>query len=94
MLQFHGRGRIATGEAERERVFGNASEREQNSDPERKGVAIVIDLDKVRRSEIRSRRSGVCEARVIAAGPGETVDTDGLRAGGQRRCGAAASVER
>jgi hypothetical protein len=47
MLQFHGRARIATDEAERERVFGNAPEREQKSDPERKGVAIVIDLVKV-----------------------------------------------
>src|ERR1700722_16461709 len=47
MLQFHGRARIATDEAERERVFGNAPEREQKSDPERKGVAIVIDLAKV-----------------------------------------------
>ena len=47
MLQFHGRARVATDEAERERVFGNAPEREQKSDPERKGVAIVIDLVKV-----------------------------------------------
>jgi hypothetical protein len=47
MLQFHGRARIATDEAERERVFGNAPEREQKADPERKGVAIVIDLAKV-----------------------------------------------
>ena len=44
MLQFHGRARIATDEAERELVFGKAPEREQKSDPERKGVAIVIDL--------------------------------------------------
>jgi hypothetical protein len=47
MLQFHGHARIATDEAERRRVFENAPEREQKSDPERKGVAIVIDLTKV-----------------------------------------------
>jgi hypothetical protein len=47
LLQFHGRARITTDEAERERVFENAPERERESDPERKGVAIVIDLAKV-----------------------------------------------
>ena len=47
LFQFHGRARITTDEAERERVFENAPEREQKSDPERKGVAIVIDLAKV-----------------------------------------------
>jgi hypothetical protein len=47
VLQFHGRARITTDEAERVRVFENAPEREQKSDPERKGVAIVIDLAKV-----------------------------------------------
>jgi hypothetical protein len=47
VLQFHGRARITTDEAERERVFENAPEREQKSDPERTGVAIVIDLAKV-----------------------------------------------
>ena len=47
VLQFHGRARVATDEAERKRVFENAPEREQKSDPERKGVAIVIDLAKV-----------------------------------------------
>jgi hypothetical protein len=34
-------------EAERERVFENAPEHEQKSDPERKGATIVIDLAKV-----------------------------------------------
>jgi hypothetical protein len=47
VLQFHGRARIMTDEAERERVFENAPERDQKSDPERKDVAIVIDLAKV-----------------------------------------------
>jgi hypothetical protein len=47
MLQFQGRARIATDAAERNRVFDAAPERERNSDPERKGTAIVIDLDRV-----------------------------------------------
>jgi hypothetical protein len=47
VLQFHGRARITTDEAERKPVFENAPEREQKSDPDRKGVAIVIDLAKV-----------------------------------------------
>jgi hypothetical protein len=47
MLQFQGRARIATDEAERKKVFESAPEREQKSDPERKGNAIIIDLDSV-----------------------------------------------
>jgi Pyridoxamine 5'-phosphate oxidase len=47
LLQFQGRARIATDETERKRVFEKSPEREQKSDPERKGNAIVIDLDKV-----------------------------------------------
>jgi len=47
MLQFQGRARIAIDEAERKRVFENSPEREQKSDPERKGIAVIIDLTKV-----------------------------------------------
>ena len=47
MLQFQGRARIATDEAERKKVFESAPEREQKSDPERKGAAIIIELDSV-----------------------------------------------
>ena len=47
MLQFQGRARIATDEAERKKVFESAPEREQKSDPERKGNAIIIELDSV-----------------------------------------------
>ncbi len=46
-LQFQGRARIATYAAERNRVFENSPEREQKSDPGRKGNAVIIDLDKV-----------------------------------------------
>jgi hypothetical protein len=47
MLQFQGRARIATDETERNKVFESAPEREQKSDPERKGIAIIVDLDGV-----------------------------------------------
>ena len=47
MLQFQGRARIATDEAERTRVFENSPEREQKTDLERKGTAVIIDLDKI-----------------------------------------------
>jgi len=47
MLQFQGRARIVADTAQRNRVFEAAPERERNSDPERKGTAIVIDLDSV-----------------------------------------------
>jgi hypothetical protein len=47
VLQFHGRAWITTDAAERTRVFENAPEREQASDPERKGAAVIVDLDRV-----------------------------------------------
>jgi hypothetical protein len=47
LLQFQGRARIATDAAERAKVFENSPERERSADPERKGNAIIIDLDKV-----------------------------------------------
>lgn len=47
LLQFQGRARIATDETERKKVYESAPERERKSDPEQKGIAIIIDLDKV-----------------------------------------------
>ena len=46
LMQFHGRARIATA-GERERVFAAAPEVERKADPNRKGLAIVIDLTRV-----------------------------------------------
>jgi hypothetical protein len=46
ILQFAGRARIAEG-AERDRVYDLAPEYEQKADAEKKGVAVIIDLDKV-----------------------------------------------
>lgn len=47
LLQFKGRARIATDPTERKKVFETAPEREQQSDPERKGIAVIVDLDAV-----------------------------------------------
>jgi hypothetical protein len=47
LLQFSGRAHVTTDAAERERAFSLAALREQESDPERKGVAVIVDLDKV-----------------------------------------------
>lgn len=45
--QFHGRARVAGDEATRAAVFERADAREQGRDPERAGVAVVVDLDRV-----------------------------------------------
>jgi Pyridoxamine 5'-phosphate oxidase len=47
VLQFHGRARIAADDQERSKVFESAPEREQAADPTRKGVAVIVDLDRV-----------------------------------------------
>jgi hypothetical protein len=46
-LQFHGRARIVEDESERAAVFERAPDRERAADPDRKGVAVIVDLDRV-----------------------------------------------
>ncbi|MBV8085121.1 MAG: hypothetical protein JO247_09935 [Chloroflexi bacterium] len=46
-LIFEGRARIESDPVLRDRIFDNSSVLEQRADPERNGVAIVIDVDKV-----------------------------------------------
>ncbi len=46
VLQLAGRARVATG-AERDAVYDAAPEVERNADPEKKGVGVVVDLDRV-----------------------------------------------
>jgi hypothetical protein len=46
-LQFRGRAHVASDPAIRDRIYDSSPEPERNFDPERKGVAIVIDLDRV-----------------------------------------------
>ncbi|MBB4633381.1 pyridoxamine 5'-phosphate oxidase family protein [Sphingosinicella soli] len=47
MLQFKGRARITSDAAERTRIFELSPSRERDADPERRGVAVLIDLDSV-----------------------------------------------
>jgi hypothetical protein len=44
---FRGRARVDGSDAVRERVYGRAHEFERGQDPDRKGVAIIIELDSV-----------------------------------------------
>jgi hypothetical protein len=48
LLQFIGRARIADSLAERDRAFDLAPEKERTSDLERKGHAVIVDLDEVK----------------------------------------------
>jgi hypothetical protein len=47
LLKFEGRARVVTDAAERDAVFNAAPQREKDGDPERKGTAIVVELDTV-----------------------------------------------
>lgn len=44
---FYGRATVTTDEATRRRVYDESAEPERNADPDRKGIAIVVDLDRV-----------------------------------------------
>jgi hypothetical protein len=46
ILQFYGRARVVEG-GERDTVYDQAPEIERNADKEKKGVAVVVDLDRV-----------------------------------------------
>jgi hypothetical protein len=46
MLQLVGRARLVEGD-QRDRVYDNAPEFERNSDPQKKGVAVLVDIDQV-----------------------------------------------
>jgi hypothetical protein len=48
MLQFVGRARITEDAAERTKAFDLSHEKERERDPERKGRAIIIDLDEIK----------------------------------------------
>ena len=47
MLTFKGTARIDDSEATREKVYGDIPTQEQNSDKEKKGSAVIVDLDSV-----------------------------------------------
>lgn len=45
--QFHGRAHLEGDPEVAERVYSNSPEPERNADPERRGVAVVVDVDRV-----------------------------------------------
>jgi hypothetical protein len=47
MLNFQGRGHFDSSDAVRATVYENSPQPEQNADRERKGLALIIDLDRV-----------------------------------------------
>lgn len=47
MLNFQGRGRVENSPEVREKVYNSAPEPEQRADPEKKGMPLIIDLDRV-----------------------------------------------
>jgi hypothetical protein len=48
LLQFAGRARISDSPAERDRAFDLSHAKEREKDPDRKGRAVIIDLDEVK----------------------------------------------
>jgi hypothetical protein len=47
MFNFQGRGHFDSSEAARNKVYDNSAEPERNADRERKGLALIVDLDRV-----------------------------------------------
>lgn len=47
MLQFRGRARITEDALERERIFSLSPQRERDADPERNGIAVLIEVTAV-----------------------------------------------
>ena len=45
--QFYGRGRIDRSEETADQVYSSSPELERNMDPQRRGIAVVVDLDRV-----------------------------------------------
>jgi hypothetical protein len=46
-LQFRGRARLTEDQGDRDRIFDNSPTAEQAADPDRKGLAFIVDLDSV-----------------------------------------------
>ncbi len=47
LYTFYGRGQLSTDEDVDNRVYENAPEGEQAQDPERRGVALIIELERI-----------------------------------------------
>jgi len=46
-IRFHGKARLVTGGPERDKAWDLTNHEEQSKDPEKKGAAVIIDLDLV-----------------------------------------------
>jgi predicted pyridoxine 5'-phosphate oxidase superfamily flavin-nucleotide-binding protein len=46
-IRFHGRARLVTNGPEREKAWTLTNHEEQSKDPEKKGAAVLIDLDRI-----------------------------------------------
>lgn len=55
LYQFFGRARVTADEAERKQIWENSPEIERNVDPDRLGVASIIDLDQVEGVTVEGR---------------------------------------
>ena len=44
-IRFHGKGRVVTSGPERDKAWALTNHEEQSKDPEKKGAAVIIDLD-------------------------------------------------
>ena len=47
LLSFEGRGRVEHADATRATVYEQSPEPERTADPERRGVAVIVDLDRM-----------------------------------------------
>jgi hypothetical protein len=47
VVTFRGKGRIATSDGERDAVYATMPQRERDADAEKKGVAIIVDLESI-----------------------------------------------
>ena len=54
LYTFYGRGVVADEEKLRNKVYDEAPQREQAQDPERKGVAVVIEVDRIEAGGLRN----------------------------------------
>lgn len=47
MWQFHGRARVVDDQGARDTIYDNSNKLERDRDPDRRGVAVIIDLERV-----------------------------------------------
>jgi len=64
-FQIHGEARVANDPEIDRRVYDNAAEAERNNDPERKGLAVIVDIVRIiQRGEVVQSRDDEVRAKV------------------------------